>query len=382
MRIVLPLCASALLLGCAAAPLCGNAELDRAEVCDEGAANGSYGHCRADCSAMPTLVSVDGDLLPFGGEIGRPRVANAKVSVLEHPELVFTTGADAHFTFENLEAGSDFTLVVEHPDFKPTQTATVTLGSKGIHPFPVQMVSIELFDLLAAFLPQGPQESRFCAIATTTARLGGGLYVALRQGMPGVQVSLTPAARPESGPVYFNELVMPDRTRTSTSIDGGVLFYRVPPGDYVMRATRDGTVFSETRFRCRAGVVVNAGPPMGVLAHVKAPDFGLGFERPADADSAVTDALCEATAACSRRGTQSDDYPAATVAGCKAHFRNMWAFLDEPCARESGVREAAKATYACRAASCSQTLGADKCPMEEAAFRAAEDAYGACVAAK
>jgi hypothetical protein len=204
----------------------------------------------------------------------------------------------------------------------------------------------------------------------------------LRQGLPGVQVSLTPAARAESGPVYFNEQVMPDRSRSTTSIDGGVLYYRVPPGNYVMRASKAGTVFSEVRFQCRAGVVVNAGPPMGVLAHVKTPDHGLGVDRPADAYSTATDELCEATAACVNRALATDEYPAATVTSCKAHFRNMWAFLDDACATSSGVRDTARATYACRTANCTDTLGSDKCPTEEAAFRAAEADYGACVAGK
>ncbi len=330
----------------------------------------------------PARTSIEGDILPFTTEVAGKRVQGAKVTILERPDLSFTTGDDAHFVFEGIEVGTDVTLVVEHPDFKTTQTATVKVGPKGIHPFPVQVVSLQLFDLLAAVMPLAPQQDRFCAIASTAARFGGSLYVALRQGMPGVQVELEPAARPESGPVYFNEAVIPDRTAKGTSIDGGLLYYRVPPGDYVLRASRNGAVFSETRFKCRVGMVVNAGPPMGVLAHVKSPDHSLGFDREADAYSAATDALCEKTAVCVKEREATENYKAATITSCKQHFRNVWAFVDEECAASSGVKDAAVATYACRTASCADNLGEDVCATEEAAFRAAEDVYGACVAAK
>lgn len=327
-------------------------------------------------------TTIEGDILPFTTEVAGKRVVGAKVTILERPDLSFTTGEDAHFAFEGIEVGTDVTLVVEATGFKPTQTATMKVGPKGIHPFPIQVVSDELYELLAAFMPLAPQQDRFCAIATTAARFGGGLYIALRQGMPGVEVALEPAARPESGPIYFNEAVIPDSKQKGTSIDGGVLYYRVPPGDYVMRASRNGAVFSEVRFKCRAGFVVNAGPPLGVMAHVKSPDHSLGFDRAADAYSDATDALCEKTAVCVKEREMSENYKAATIVSCKQHFRNTWAFVDEACAASSLIKEKAKATYECRTASCADNLGEDVCPDQEAAFRAAEDVYAACIAAK
>lgn len=330
--------------------------------------------------APKKYASIEGDVLPFLTEVAGKRVEGAKVSILEHPEMVFTTGPDAHFTFDGLEVGTDVTLVVEHPDFKPTQTATMKLGEKGINPFPVQVVSNDLFSLLSGVLPLAPQMDHFCAIATTATRFGGGLYTSLRQGIPGVTVSLSPAARPESGPIYFSEAVLPDATETATSIDGGAIYYRVPPGSYVMSAMKNGVVFGTTRFECRIGMVVNAGPPMGVLAHVANPDYGQGSDRAADALSAVTDALCEKTSACVKEKQMADYYQPANIASCKAHFRNMWSWVDDACATSSGIREKAIAVFECRTASCTDNLGEDVCPDQEAAFRAAEDAYGACVA--
>jgi hypothetical protein len=280
---------------------CGDGRVDAPEVCDEADLNGTPGHCSADCSAEPAVIAVEGDVLAFMSEVGGERIAGATVSILEHPEMKVVTGADAHFRFEGLLEGTDVTLLVEHPDFKTTQTATVTLGPNGINPFAVQVVPKAIFGALSTLVPLPVEEDKYCVIATTVARMGGSLYVHLRQGAPDVQVSLQPSVPAESGPIYFDEDVLPAVGQPATSKDGGVLFYRVPPGDYVMSAARAETVFNQVRFQCRAGIVVNAGPPMGLLANVASPAYGSGQIRPADSYSAATDSLCEATAACVNR---------------------------------------------------------------------------------
>ncbi|MEJ7733930.1 MAG: carboxypeptidase-like regulatory domain-containing protein [Polyangiaceae bacterium] len=332
-------------------------------------------------AAAPARVSVEGDVLAFLSEIDGERVAGATVSVLERPELTMVTGADAHFRFDGLEEGSELTLVVEHPDFKSTQTATVTLGASGAYPFAIQVVPNGIFTALATLVPEPVDEDQFCVIATTVARLGGSLYVHLRQGVPGVAVALEPAVPAGSGPIYFDEDVLPSLVQPATSIDGGVLYYRVPPGDYTMRADKPGNVFNTVRFQCRAGMIVNAGPPLGLLANIPAPDYAAGRDLAADERTAATDALCQATSSCVNEEAGEERYPAATVASCRAMFRNMWASLDEACAASSGVVAAALGAYQCRASSCVETLGADDvCVPEDAAFRAAEAGYGACVA--
>lgn len=361
---------------------CGDGRVDEPEQCDDGAENGSPGRCERDCTT-PRFASVEGDVLAFMTEVRGERVEGATVSVLERPELSVVTGADAHFRFDGLQVGRDVTLVVEHPDFKSTQTATLTLGPNGIDPFSVQLVPKGIFTALSTLVPLPLDEAEHCVIATTAARLGGSLYVYLRQGAPGTRVWLEPEAPAESGPIYFDESVLPNAEQPATSTDGGVLFYRVPPGDYMMRASRDRTEFNEVRFACRAGWIVNAGPPLGLLANVTSPDHGLGALRAPDAYSAASDALCEATQACVNEEAGAVHYPDATLASCKAMFANTWAWLDEACAESSGVADAAKQLYDCRAAGpCDVTLGGDDvCVAEESAFAEAELAYGDCLLA-
>ena len=80
-------------------------------------------------------------------------------------------------------------------------------------------------------------------------------------GVADATVTITPAA---ATVVYFNEQVIPDRTRTASSRDGGVVWTNVPPGRYVLRATHASKQFAEVTVTCAAGRFVNANPPHGI----------------------------------------------------------------------------------------------------------------------
>ena len=339
--------------------------------------------CGGGGDDAPSTVSVAGDVLEFTNEVYGPRIMGATVSIVEHPEMTLTAGDDGHFQFDGLEPGTDVTLRVEHPDFKTTQTATVTLGPNGIDTFSVQILTTALYDVLATLVPEPPDLENTCAIATTAGRFGSSLYVYMRQGMDGVEATLTPSVTADRGPIYFNEMVIPDPDEPATSIDGGVLYYRIPPGDYTMTATRGGqAAFNTVRFQCRAGLIVNAGPPMGLRGNVPTPTYGEGRDLD-DASTTASDAMCDATAACVNTRSGAGAYPAATLASCKLMFRDVWANLDESCDDTHALRDAARAVYTCRAsADCDIVLGLDDvCVAEEAAFRAAELTYGTCIAA-
>ncbi len=383
-------CLSAVLLLAACGPSestkgaaeCGDGEITSPELCDDGADNGSPGRCKADCSGVPKLAKVIGDVLPFMNEVGGKRVEGATITILEHPERSVVTGPDAHFEFDGIEVGSEVTLVMEHPDFHTTQTGTVVVGEHGIFPFTIQAVSNGLFKGLSGLVPAKLEEDKYCVIATTVTRSGGSLFVHLRQGEPGVEIALSPAVPAESGPIYFNENVLPDVKQKSTSKDGGAVLINVPPGDYEISGTKAGLVFEPAHVKCRVGRVVNAGPPLGVLGHVQGADPGGGAVYVDDAYSDSTAALCEQTAACVN-AKNAGDYPAITVDSCKAMFRNALSFVDAGCDADEVFRGAWKALFDCRAASCEVALGGDTaCAAEDAAFVDAMEKYGACYAEK
>lgn len=370
-------------LGCSSSsPICGDGKVDPGEACDEGASNGQPGHCKSDCSGVATTstASVKGDVMPFASEVDGPRVSGAKISILEHPEKSITTGADAHFQIDGLDVGSPVTLVFEHPSFHAMQTGTFTLGAHGIDPFAVQAVSNSLFALLQSVIGVTPNASD-CIVSTTVTRLGGSLYVALRQGEEGATIALDPKPAGATGPIYFNANVVPDPKQTSTSKDGGAVYVNVPPGEYTLSGSKAGLVFEPVKITCRAGVLVNAGPTLGVSAHVVAPDRAGGESYASDAFSATSDALCDATAKCVQMKNGAAAYPDATRASCKTMFKDMWSTIDATCDASAGFRAAAKALFTCRGASCTVTLGGDEaCTAEDAAYVKAMETYGACYA--
>lgn len=69
---------------------------------------------------------------------------------------------------------------------------------------------------------------------------------------------------PLATPIYFNDEVLPDAAQKTTSIDGGVLWPNVPPGEYTLSASLAGTSFATVHARCEDGWVVNANPVWGL----------------------------------------------------------------------------------------------------------------------
>lgn len=80
-------------------------------------------------------------------------------------------------------------------------------------------------------------------------------------GVAGTTALAEPAV---PGPIYFNEHVIPDRTETATSEDGGIIWEVVPTGTYRMIGSNPGTGFASFLATCAPGRVVNANPPWGM----------------------------------------------------------------------------------------------------------------------
>jgi hypothetical protein len=80
-------------------------------------------------------------------------------------------------------------------------------------------------------------------------------------GVAGATAFATPAL---PAPIYFNEDVIPDPLQELSSIDGGVIWTRVPAGVFRIRARHPATRFASFVATCRPGRVVNANPPWGL----------------------------------------------------------------------------------------------------------------------
>lgn len=79
-------------------------------------------------------------------------------------------------------------------------------------------------------------------------------------GVPGATAIGYPAL---PAPVYFNEHVIPDKTKTETSDDGGIVWPVVPTGTYRIVTSAPGARFASFLATCAPGRVINANPPWG-----------------------------------------------------------------------------------------------------------------------
>lgn len=208
------------------------------------------------------IVSLSGDAIPFVGGSDL-RVEGAVVTIVEQPDRTSTTGADGRFSFDGLTEGSEVTLQMEQENYHRMQTATLTLGPEGAERVTFQAVHNAIYAELADLLQVVPDEDNKCQIASTVTRVGKSIYDEGAHGEAGATVTLDPPMA-EEGPIYFNESVVPDRALTETTADGGVLFLQVPPGQYVLTATKPGVSIRQVAIKCRAGWLANASPPWGL----------------------------------------------------------------------------------------------------------------------
>lgn len=210
------------------------------------------------------LASASGRAHVFGP--GGGDLLGARVSVAEAPGLTTTIGANGDFSLR-VPSGGECSFVLHQPGFHDSQTAALPVPEKGIEQIGFQAPTDKTYDLLVAITGLEPDDGR-CQIATTVSRAGTEPYGGAGLGEPDAIVSITPPLPAEQGPIYFRyvseAVIYPDRKLSATTIDGGVLFTNVPPGEYVLRADKPGKRFSTVKLRCRAGMLVNAAPPWGI----------------------------------------------------------------------------------------------------------------------
>jgi hypothetical protein len=177
-----------------------------------------------------------------------------------------TTDADGLFRLDGLPADGEVTLVLTAQDYVLIQTGTLAVAGGDLERVTFQAVHDAIFALLADMLAVTPDPAT-CQIATTVTRVGKSLYDEGAHGEAGATVTIDPPlAGNAEGPIYFDASVLPDRMLTETSEDGGVIFVNVPPGRYVLTATKAGVTFTPMTITCRAGLLVNASPPWGLQA--------------------------------------------------------------------------------------------------------------------
>jgi len=223
------------------------------------------------------------------------RISGAQISILEMPELETTSNAEGEFMIEGLPVGSQATLVLEHENHPLTYTKTFTVPDSNLDDVTFQIPTNGLFGLIEAGLVGAGVIDEIdpskCQMVSTFTRFGKTIGDAGPHGEPGALLSVAPANNSEAGPIYFNDEVLPDPSRTYSSIDGGVLLINVEPGEYTLSAScvedpteliaeyppeanpdeslrcqTEDVQFESILMKCQAGVFLNASPSYGLQA--------------------------------------------------------------------------------------------------------------------
>ncbi len=206
-------------------------------------------------------ATVFGTVRIFGPPFGP--LEGAEVYVVEHPELTAVTDEKGKFEIADVPAG-DVTLVMLAEGYPENQIGTFTFDGNDRENVDFQAVPQWLYDAFAVLVETTPDPTR-CQIATTVTRWFEDLVPEVH-GEPGATAMISPELPPLHGPTYFDDRVLPTLGLTETSVDGGVVWTNVPPGDYTLTAKKADVAFEEVRILCRANVLVNAAPPWGLQA--------------------------------------------------------------------------------------------------------------------
>jgi hypothetical protein len=235
---------------------------------------------------------------------GKP-IPDATITALENEALSYKTDSAGKFGPFEWPIGQPITLVFNKPGsfwtgYRTTQTATLIVPPEGINnPNYLKNISFQVPSNMAfkffAIAMGKIEDPEACQIAATitppnmtmddipqgmegvTATLSPQSMTMgdISKDMEGVRATLSPQTQLNS--FYFGMFPIIHKTNpfisvlNATSLDGGVAFLNVPPGDYIMEAKKEGVTFSKVSLKARKGVVVNASPPHGPVMQHKTP---------------------------------------------------------------------------------------------------------------
>ena len=197
------------------------------------------------------------------------RLGGATIRVAEHPRLHATTKPNGTYDLA-VPDHSRVTPYISAAGHHSIYLQTFETAGEDLARVNFQTPTEEIYRALATLLavPLDPDgELRDCAIVSTFSTRNvrdlsfGGFIAYGAHGVAGASAFAQPAL---PAPVYFNEDVIPDPGQERSSVDGGVVWTRVPAGAYRIRARHPSTRFAGFLATCAPGRVVNANPPWGL----------------------------------------------------------------------------------------------------------------------
>ena len=197
-------------------------------------------------------------------------LAGAAIKVREIPGLEATTDANGDYSLE-VPDDTNVTPYLDPPaGYNEIDLQTFHPRGEDIENANFQTPADAEYNGLAAILsvPIDEETGRpaQCAIVTTASarNVRGVDYQTFWDRTPHGVPGATSEEFPElDGPIYFNEFVIPDPTKTETSEDGGIVWTEVPAGTYRIVTSSPTTGFASFLATCKDGRIVNANPPWG-----------------------------------------------------------------------------------------------------------------------
>lgn len=210
-------------------------------------------------------IHVRGTAYTFDNQIP---IAGAMVRVAELPGLSAKSGPDGGYDLL-VPDGTRFTPYADSAGHHRIYLQTYVSQGKDLERVNFQMPSDAAYNALALIL-SAPRDANNelvnCAVVSTFSTVNVrdvSFADFVAYGAHGVAGATASASPPLPNPVYFNASVIPDASRTVSSVDGGVVWPVVPAGVYRFTAQHPSTRFAPFRVTCEPGRVVNANPPQG-----------------------------------------------------------------------------------------------------------------------
>ena len=211
-------------------------------------------------------------------------IAGATIRVRELPKLSATTDEQGDYRLE-VPDETTVTPYIEPPaGYNQIDLQTFHTRGKSLDNVNFQTPADAEYNGLAFLLevPLGPDgRPEQCVIVTTASarNVRGVDFETFRERTPHGVAGATARGKPAlPAAIYFNDQVIPDRSRTETSGDGGIVWTEVPAGTYRVITKSPSTRFAGFLATCEAGRIVNANPPWGAYELVgKEKPLGAGI---------------------------------------------------------------------------------------------------------
>jgi hypothetical protein len=228
---------------------------------------------RSDAAEVGT-VTISGVVYAFFGI--DDHAPGAVIRVDEFPALSAPVALDGSYSIE-VPDGENVTLYADPPEtYERTYLQTFRTSGQDIEKAHFQLPRTWHYNAFSNLLEIPRDEDgkiEDCAIVSTfsiheardAVDFDPGFKDVYPHGLPGSTATISPAATGIKGATYFafEPLILPDPTRTESSVDGGVLWTEVPPGYYWLEPDHPTERMAPFLAHCENGRVINASPPWG-----------------------------------------------------------------------------------------------------------------------